>query len=276
MEFQHELIIPNQGMPFKMFLFEGRNGNYVREKHWHRSVEIFAVFEGEMDFYINDEKSCLSTGEFIIVNSNELHSIHAVHKNLTIVLQIPLSQFKNYYTDEEFILFSHVPREQDDKVMEIIQEMYQISQEKNPGYDFKVLEQYYTLLYTLVTKYRKKKVSTEIIKSIKGLNRLSVITSYLEENYEKDISLESLAKTFGYSAEHLSRMFVKYAKVNFKAYLQNIRLEYARKELLNKEKKISEIAVNMGFADSRAMAKAFKRQYGVLPKEYRSLHLDKK
>ena len=40
MEFQHELIIPNEGFPFKVFLFEGGNGNYVREKHWHTSVEI--------------------------------------------------------------------------------------------------------------------------------------------------------------------------------------------------------------------------------------------
>ena len=32
MEFQHELIIPNEGLPFKVFLFEGGNGNYVREK----------------------------------------------------------------------------------------------------------------------------------------------------------------------------------------------------------------------------------------------------
>ena len=46
MEFQHELIIPNEGLPFKLFLFEGRNGNYVREKHWHTSIEIFTVMEG--------------------------------------------------------------------------------------------------------------------------------------------------------------------------------------------------------------------------------------
>ena len=51
MEFQHELIIPNEGLPFKVFLFEGGNGNYVREKHWHTSVEIFAVMEGRLDFF---------------------------------------------------------------------------------------------------------------------------------------------------------------------------------------------------------------------------------
>ena len=53
MEFQHELIIPNEGLPFKLFLFEGRNGNYVREKHWHTSIEIFTVMEGSLSFYID-------------------------------------------------------------------------------------------------------------------------------------------------------------------------------------------------------------------------------
>ena len=53
MEFQHELIIPNEGLPFKVFLFEGGNGNYVREKHWHTSIEIFAVMEGHLEFFMN-------------------------------------------------------------------------------------------------------------------------------------------------------------------------------------------------------------------------------
>ena len=29
MEFQHELVIPDEGLPFKFFLFEGSQGNYV-------------------------------------------------------------------------------------------------------------------------------------------------------------------------------------------------------------------------------------------------------
>ena len=44
MGFEHELIIPNEGFPFKLFQFEGKDGHYVREKHWHRSIEIFAVY----------------------------------------------------------------------------------------------------------------------------------------------------------------------------------------------------------------------------------------
>lgn len=46
MKYNHELIVPDEGLPFKMFIFEGKDGNYKREMHWHRSVEIFAVCEG--------------------------------------------------------------------------------------------------------------------------------------------------------------------------------------------------------------------------------------
>ena len=38
MEYSHELIMPNDDIPFKLFLFEGKDGHYVREKHWHRSA----------------------------------------------------------------------------------------------------------------------------------------------------------------------------------------------------------------------------------------------
>ena len=41
MKYNHELIVPDEGLPFKMFIFEGKDGNYKRETHWHRSVRRF-------------------------------------------------------------------------------------------------------------------------------------------------------------------------------------------------------------------------------------------
>ena len=43
MEYSHEIIVPNDDLPFKMFIFEGSQGGYIRQKHWHRSIEIFAA-----------------------------------------------------------------------------------------------------------------------------------------------------------------------------------------------------------------------------------------
>lgn len=52
----------------------------------------------------------LAAGEFVLVNSNEVHAIHAPLPNETIVLQIPLGVFADYYTEEQFIWFRTAER----------------------------------------------------------------------------------------------------------------------------------------------------------------------
>ena len=130
MEFQHELIIPNEGLPFKLFLFEGGNGNYVREKHWHTSVEIFAVMEGKLSFFLKEEEYPLKAGELIIINSNEIHSIHAPEKNQTVVLQIPLKQFEDYFTAERFIRFASTGHPRNRELAGRIRELYEVNKKQ--------------------------------------------------------------------------------------------------------------------------------------------------
>lgn len=272
MEYSHELVMPNDDIPFKLFLFEGKDGHYVREKHWHRSVEIFALFEGEIDFFINNSGYSLKPGECMLVNSNEIHSIHAPKENLTVVLQIPLSNFEKYYTDDQFIYFSNSNLIQDREVMALIREIYEIYIRKEYGYELKVMGQFYLLLYLLVTKYRMQKVDTKLIRQHKKLDSLSAITAYMKENYAAEMSLESVAAVFGYSSAYFSRMFYKYTGINYKNYLDSIRLVHAYKDLANSDLSISDIAVNNGFANSRSFAKLFKDKYGILPSEFRRCH----
>lgn len=269
MEFSHELVLPNEDLPFRMFLFEGKDGNYVREKHWHRSIEMFVVLEGKLDFYINEEDIHLDEKSFVIVNSNELHSISAPFPNKTIVLQMPLQTFERYYTDEQFICFTHSERVQDEQLVELVEKMYVTYQKKKTGYELKVQSYFYMLIYLMVTKYRKVDVSAEIVRDHKNRNRLSTITNYIKDNYQKDLSLEGLAQIFGYSPTYLSRMFRKYAEINYKEYIQGIRLEYAYRELLETSHTISDTALNNGFPNSKAFSKAFTEKYGRLPSEFR-------
>ena len=167
MEFQHELIIPNEGLPFKLFLFEGRNGNYVREKHWHTSIEIFTVMEGSLFFYIDEVEYPLKAGEFLIINSNEVHSIQAPVRNETIVLQIPLKQFTDYFTAQRFIRFHgrnarqredvyapvvSEPSETDKRMVSLIQDLYRIYLSKETGYEFRIRAVFYEILYLMVSK----------------------------------------------------------------------------------------------------------------------------
>lgn len=295
MEFQHELIILNEGLPFKLFLFEGRNGNYVREKHWHTSIEIFTVMEGTLSFYIDEEEYPLEAGEFLIINSNEVHSIQAPVRNETIVLQIPLKQFEDYFTAQRFIRFRSEAagrngkfrlsdelqsrdlhtrgakqggtdsEELDRRMVSLIQELYRVYMERETGYEFRTRAVFYEILYLMVSRYRETEVQESKLKNSRRLDALSKITTYMREHYKEDLKLSGLAAMFGYSDAYLSRMFRKYAKVNFKTYLQDIRMAYAYKELLNTDHTISSIALDNGFASSRAFSKEFVKRYGILP-----------
>ena len=269
MEFQHELIIPNEGLPFKVFLFEGENGNYVREKHWHTSIEIFAVMEGSLDFFVNKEEYPLKAGEQIIINSNELHSIHAIEKNKTVVLQIPLKQFENYFTAQRYIRFRGQEELVDKKPASLLRKLYHVYSERKIGYEFRTISIFYEIMYILVKDYRVTETREKDIRHSLRLDALSKNTTYMREHYREELKLSDVAATFGYSDAYLSRMFQKYAKINYKTYLQDIRMAYAYRDLLNTDHTISQIALDNGFCSSRGFSGEFQKRYGVLPSEMR-------
>lgn len=269
MRFSHELIVPEEGLPFKLFLFEGRDGNYFREKHWHRSVEIFAVCRGDLGFFIADKQWHLSADQFMIVNSNEVHAIDSPMPNETIVLQIPLKMFEEYFTVEQFIWFTHEPGKKDERFMELLKELYRVYTERQIGYNLKVKSIFYNIMYLLIKEYRLTQIDQDSVRKNRNLSRLSTITSYMKENYAGEMTLEAVARIFGYSPAYLSRMFQKYAGITFKSYLQSIRLRYALKDLESGKYSITETAFRNGFSGSKGLARAFQKTYGMLPSEYR-------
>ena len=99
--------------------------------------------------------------------------------------------------------------------------------------------------------------------------RMSEIIDYMKDNCTCEITLEGLSGIFGYSVTYLSRMFRKYAQVNFKTYLNNLRLEHAYGELMNTDLSVWAIASRSGFANSKAFTKVFRECYGVPPGRYR-------
>lgn len=119
--YRQEAVVPDRGLPFKLFRFEGADGKYIREAHQHCSVEIFAVREGKADVYLGDKKYVLSAGEFMIINSNEVHSIHTSGRNEAIVLQIPM--------EKQIMRFSGEKREEDEKLFALLEKMYRQSKE---------------------------------------------------------------------------------------------------------------------------------------------------
>lgn len=269
MEFKHELIIPNEDLPFKLFLFEGQNGNYKRSKHWHRSIEIFLVLKGRLIFMINDTRLPLQAADFVIVNPNEIHSIDAPEPNRTIVMQIPIRFLSGYTKEDDYVIFSKQSDEDNQKLVQLIARMFRTYQEKEFAYELKVNSLFYEVLYLLITRFMHLEHDPYMLQRKRNLDKLAKITSYMKANYNQDITLEGVAERFSFSPSYLSRMFKRYADVSYKTYLLNLRTEYGLREMMNTDHSLNDVAQNNGFPNSRAFAKAFSKRYGCLPSEYR-------
>ena len=101
------------------------------------------------------------------------------------------------------------------------------------------------------------------------------IIRYLQEHLDKEISLNILADEFHLSSQYISQLFKSEIGVNFLAYLTSIRMERAKKLLLTTSLSIGEISEKCGYADYRVFTKAFKKEEGSTPSQYRRNFLEK-
>ncbi len=92
---------------------------------------------------------------------------------------------------------------------------------------------------------------------------------FMSENYADDITAEDIAAEAGYSPNYLSKKFREAAGLGVHEYLTFIRLQHAALELLSTKDTVTEIALRCGFSDGNYFKDAFKKKYGVTPREYR-------
>ena len=93
---------------------------------------------------------------------------------------------------------------------------------------------------------------------------------YIREHYRQDISLSDIAAYLELSESYASRIFNKHMGKNIPAYINQLRIEEARELLKNTNKKIYEVATEVGYTSTTAFHMAFKKQEGITPIEYRN------
>lgn len=95
---------------------------------------------------------------------------------------------------------------------------------------------------------------------------------YVDNNYFKDLSLQSLSREFGINYSYLSQVFKKITHKSFSEYLTAVRLGHACQMLLGTQKKVSAIAEQVGYNDYHYFCNIFKKHFDMTPSQYRSLH----
>lgn len=98
---------------------------------------------------------------------------------------------------------------------------------------------------------------------------------YIEENKGKNIKLEELAKTVGFSYAYFSSLFKKETGQTLTDYIQNTRIKEAKQLLVEKDTSISEVALQAGYNDVKFFTKQFKKAVGISPNEYHKMFVER-
>ncbi len=98
---------------------------------------------------------------------------------------------------------------------------------------------------------------------------VSKAMAYIKENFSKELSLDEVSRTVNVSPYYFSKLFKEKSGQNFIEYLTSIRIDYAKKLLMNPNLSIKEICIMSGYSDPNYFSRIFKKQEDVTPSEYR-------
>ncbi|KUJ62736.1 AraC family transcriptional regulator [Flavobacteriaceae bacterium CRH] len=108
------------------------------------------------------------------------------------------------------------------------------------------------------------------------IKRINNILSFIDENLDQDLTLETIAKIGNYSPFHLHRIFKAITNETINEYITRKRIEKSALILLHKrEITISELSLQYGFNSNSSFTRTFKKFYGISPKEFRKTYPNK-
>jgi transcriptional regulator GlxA family with amidase domain len=95
------------------------------------------------------------------------------------------------------------------------------------------------------------------------------VLRYVTEHITETLSMEQLANAVSISRRTFSRLFAKYAKVTPSAFVEQVRVDAARRLLEETDAPLKTVAFKCGFHNATHMRTTFSRRLNVTPKQYR-------
>lgn len=96
------------------------------------------------------------------------------------------------------------------------------------------------------------------------------IYAYIQNNYTNDLTLETISKLFYLSQPYLSSLFKKHTGCGISQYIENLRMDQAKKLLIDYDLSICEVAALIGYNDPNYFSKVFRKHTGISPTKYKT------
>lgn len=105
--------------------------------------------------------------------------------------------------------------------------------------------------------------------------RIMQVIDFIEQYYQQDITLESIANLIGVSEAYMSQLFKQHIGISFKSYLTRLRIEKAKELLSTGKYRVHEVGEMAGYSTTQYFCMVFKQVTGMSPLKYEEvLHHD--
>lgn len=234
--------------------------------HFHHQVEFVYMLKGSGKALIDGTEYQMKVGDVLVVFPNQLHEYRAFEDE-----EYYIAIFKpEILPDFKDIFYNMIPESSVYSTNNENQLLYQtvVALSTLHKKDNKYAEQVYK---GLLTAFFGELFSTiELTKNKKtDLSMIKSVLAYCNENYKKDISLNSVANELHISKYYVSHLLNDKLKLGFNDYVNTLRISDAVELLDSGGSDMTEIAQKSGFNTVRTFNRAFKSVYGVSPSQYK-------
>lgn len=228
--------------------------------HFHRNLEAVYVLEGQVELTVAGKNYILSPGDWALVLSNQIHSYTKLNGHRLWITVFSEDFVPQYAAQVE-------GKQGDSPVFRCPAPVQQfLEQTLMAGEELPLLMKK-ACLYALCSSYLSS--VTLMPRDFRTEDRLEQLLNYIAGHYAEKLTMEGLAKQFGYEYHYLSRLLNKTYHISFRDLLNQYRVDKARRLLLNTQMPVSQIAAQCGFSSIRSFNYVFRQMTGHTPKQER-------
>lgn len=217
-------------------------------------VELTIVLKGRLNYIIDGENVTVSEGEAIFIPRGTERSRAA---NIDVADYVSF----NFVLEEDIKLPSLVGDATNSDVLLMITALDSIS--ASPYYNLKDKAEY---LLAVIISILEDRVRNE---SFSALTRQ--IIGYIHDNLGKKITLRDIGEQTFFSPIYCDTVFKRECGKSIINYLIDLRIEEAKRLIMERATSLADIAEAVGFSDYNYFSRIFKRRSGYSPSEYRKM-----
>jgi AraC-like DNA-binding protein len=251
--------------------------------HFHSEFEIVYILKSSGKRYVADSVEPIHEGDITIMGSNLPHfwksEIQDDSENASRVNAIVVQFHKDFFSEQinaypEFHRISellkraargiHFEKTESEQVARMLKRLFKMRGLDRMLYFIKILDN-----LARIENYRILASKAYLLEDHKELNnRLDKIMHFINTNYQRRISQEEIASKIGMTNAAFCRYFKEKTGKGFTFFVNEMRVGYACKLLIENHLSISQICFECGFNNISNFNRIFKRQTRLTPGEY--------